>query len=517
VEASFWAVVPPLLTIVLAVITKEVLLALFIGVFTGCMIMSAWYPFLAMEAMAGVIINSLTDHWNIQVLIIIIMLGGLFGLIVRSGGSAAFGKLIGSKIKTRKGAQGASWLLGIMIFFDDYFNVLTNGSVMRPLTDSYNVSRERLSYIIDSTAVGICLIVPLSSWVAFICSLIAESFASTGIQGDPFAVFISCIPYNYYAWLSLLMVILSTFSGLNIGLMAKAEKRAASTGVVCEKTFSGGNADEDEFSSIEQKSGKAVDMIAPIILLISLAVFFMFYTGGLLETYNFIEAFNNMDGMRALIYSISISIVFSMIFYSARRLSRVGESITAFITGAKSMLFVALLLTFAWSIGGICEELKTAEYLLSLLAGNLSGSIVPLLIFVVSIIITVATGATWGTYAIMIPLAVPLAVGMDANVLACITAVIGGGGCGANCSPLADTSILASASAKIRLIDHVKTQLPYSLTCAGIACVGYALSGFFGAGSSPFAPLAAVFVLLIGAVVAHDLRDSDIRKPGDGY
>lgn len=496
-EVGFWAIVPPLLTIVLAIITKEVLLSLFIGVFTGCMIIVGGSPLSAMEKMVEIVVAKLTDPWNMQVLIIVILLGGLIGLLTRSGGSTAFGNLLGRRIKTKKGAQGTTWLIGLFIFFDDYFNALTNGAIMRPISDKFGVSREKLSYIIDSTAVGICLVVPLSSWVAFLCSLIADSYATAGVEQDAFKAFLMCIPYNYYAWLSIIMVIVVVYLGLDFGPMAKAEKRTLETGALCDKTFSGGGADEDDFSSIEQKQGGAVDLLAPILLLIVLALCFMLYTGGFFESFSVLDAVNNMDGMLALTYAVSISVIFAIIFYSIRRLSKVSESISAFVVGTKSMLFVVILLAFAWSIGGVGDELNTAGFVASLFVGNVPPFLVAFIIFVFSCVMTFSTGATWGTYAIMIPLAVPLAFAMDINVYACIAAVIGGGGFGNHCSPLADTAILSSAAANIRHTDHINTQIPYSVTCATVACIGFLISGFIDNWVVPMIVVLGLFLLAV--------------------
>jgi Na+/H+ antiporter NhaC len=477
-EVGFWAIVPPLLTIALAIATKEVLLSLFIGVYTGCLIIVGWNPLAGFEKMVEIILAKLTDPWNMQVLIIVILLGGMIGLLTRSGGSTAFGNLLGRRIKTKKGAQGTTWLLGLLIFFDDYFNALTNGAIMRPISDKFGVSREKLSYIIDSTAVGICLVVPLSSWVAFICSLIADSYATAGVEMDSFKAFLMCIPFNYYAWLSIIMVIVVVYLGLDFGPMAKAEKRTAETGALCDKTFSGGGADEDDFSSIAQMKGGAIDLLAPILLLIVLALTFMLYTGGFFTSFSVLDAVNNMDGMLALTYAIFIAVLFAIVFYQIRGLSKISDSIAAFVVGTKSMLFVVILLAFAWSIGGVGDELDTAGYVSSLFVGNVPPFLVALIIFVFSCVMTFSTGATWGTYAIMIPLAVPLALAMDISVYACIAAVIGGGGFGNHCSPLADTAILSSAASNIRHTDHIKTQIPYSVTCACVACVGFLISGF---------------------------------------
>lgn len=507
-DYGFWAVIPPLLTIVLAIITKEVLLSLFIGVFTGCMILTSGNPIHSIVKMVEVFVGTydengnlipgaVTDPWNMMVLMIIILLGGLIGLMVRSGGSAAFGALLGRRIKSRKGAQGTTWLIGMLIFFDDYFNALTNGAIMRPISDSYGVSREKLSYIIDSTAVGICLVVPLSSWVAFICSLIGDSYTRAGLEGDPFKVFLTAIPYNYYAWLAILMVLVVVYFNLDFGPMAKAEKRTIETGKLCDKTFSGGGADEDDYSTIEQANGKPIDLLAPILLLIVCAFIFMLFTGGFFENWDLMDAVNNMDGMLAITYSFGISVVFAILFYAIRGLSTITESIAAFVTGTKSIIYVLMLLAFAWAIGGVGEELDTAGYMVQIFQGNIPAFLTPVFIFIIACVMTFSTGATWGTYAIMIPLAVPLGVAMDVSVLACVTAVIGGGGFGNHCSPLADTAILSSAASNIRHTDHIKTQIPYSVTCALVACVGYIISGFV---DNWFIPLIVVFGLFIVVV-----------------
>ena len=502
-DFGFWSVVPPLLTIVLAITTKEVLMSLFIGVFSGALIYSSWNPLDAMESMVQFIVYDALVYidegsaWNMQVIVICMLLGGLIGLLVRSGGSTAFGKLLEKRIKTKKGAQGMTWLIGMLIFFDDYFNALTNGAIMRPISDKFGISREKLSYIIDSTAVGICLVVPLSSWVAFICSLIAGAYSDQGQPVDSFQVFLHVIPYNYYAWLSLIMVLVVVYLNLDFGPMAKAEKRTIETGALCDKTFSGGAADDDDFSSIEQADGKAIDLLAPIILLIILALNFMLYTGGFYNGASVLEAVQQMDGVLALVYSTSITVVASIIWYRVRKLSKVTDSIAAFVVGAKSMVFVFILLSFAWGIGSVCAYLETAEYLSSLFVGNVPGFIMPLIIFAFACLMTFSTGASWGTYAIMIPLAVPLALQMDVSEYACIAAVIGGGGFGNHCSPLADTAILSSAASNIRHTDHIKTQIPYSVTCAAAACVGFLLSGFMDNPLIPMIVVLGVFVVSV--------------------
>lgn len=499
-EVGFWSVVPPLITIILAIITKEVLLSLCIGVFGGCLIIASWNPLYGFEKMIEIITAKLTDPWNMQVILIVILLGGLIGLLTRSGGSRAFAELISKKTTTRRGAQGTAWIMGLLIFFDDYFNALTCGAVMRPVSDRFKVSREKLSYIIDSTAVGICLLVPVSSWVAFVTSLIAGSYETAGIQQDAFQGFLSSVPYNFYAWLSIIMVGVVVYLSLDYGPMAKAEKRTIETGKLCDETFSGGDADEDDFSAIRQADGKALDLLLPVIVLISGAFVFMLYTGGFFNAetrFDFMGAINNMNGTLALVYAIFLTDILAIGFYKIRKLSSIKESISALVTGAKSMIFVLILLAFAWAIGGIGDELDTGGYVASLFSNAVPGFMVPVIVFAFSCMMAFSTGASWGTYAVMMPIAIPLAVALNADVSACIAAVIGGGGFGNHCSPLADTAILSSAGANIRHIDHINTQIPYSVTCASVAAVSYILAGIM---KSPVIPMVVCLVLFIAVV-----------------
>lgn len=497
-DVGFWSLVPPLLTIALAIITKEVLLSLVIGVYAGCLIMTDWSPFVAFQEMIHLIVEKLTTPWNMQVLVLLIMLGGLIGIMIKSGGSIAFGNWISSKIHSRKGVQGATWGIGLLIFFDDYFNCLTNGAIMRPVSDKAKVSREKLSYLIDSTAVGICLIAPVSSWVAFIASIIAESFRNYEIDMDGFQAFLQCVPYNFYAWLSMLMVACVIIFGIDFGPMAKAEVRTKTTGQLCNATFSGGEADEDDFSSIEVSEGRPYHLLIPILSFIAFTVVFMLYTGGFFKSFDILDAISNMDGMISLVYAVFLSVLIAIILSAITKVSNISESFAAFVIGGKSMLFVILLLTLAWSIGGICDNLTTGDYVAGLLEGNVPNFIVPVIIFIFAYLITFSTGATWGTFAIMIPVAVPMAMAIDPNLLfVYIASSLAGGGGGAHCSPIADTSILSSCAANIKLIDHIKTQAPYSLTIAVISCIGYALVGAMNMYIIPVMIMLGIFIVTI--------------------
>lgn len=507
-DYGFWSVVPPLLTIALAIITKEVLLSLFIGIYTGCFIAAGCNPLGAVEEMSNMMIGSyddeenviagvLSDPGDVQIIVIVVLLGGLIGLLVQSGGSRAFGEMIVSKVKTPKGAQVVTWAMGMLIFFDDYFNALTTGSVMRPVNDKMGISREKTSYIVDSTAAGICVISPISSFIAFTCSLIYAAYKDSNLEGNAYTEFLKTIPYNYYAWLALFMVLIVVLLKLDFGPMAKAEKRARETGMVCEKTFAGGDADEDDFAAIEPANGKAWHLIAPVVTLVVLDAVLILYTGGFFSGASFLDAIKDMDGMKALMFAIMFTLILTFLMLTLTRLVKFGVAMQAFIVGTKSIIYVIIMLAFAWGIGEVSTALGTAEYVISLIGESFPTAILPLIIFGVACIMTFATGAEWGTWAIMVPIAVPLAVSTGINPVICISAVLGGGLYGGHCSPLSDMIVLTSASCNVRHIDHVKTQVPYSTVCACCAAVGYICSGFMG---NWYIPLAVTFATFFVAV-----------------
>ena len=535
-EGTFWSLVPPILTIILAVWTKEVILSLFIGVYLGCLMLTSWNPLYSLVKLFQLICDPYGDNHelmdpddiysgnaydsgvfvnpeNMQILILVTLLGGLIGLFVKTGGSQAFGDMLQNKIKTKTGAQLITWGIGLLIFFDDYFNAMTNGNVMRPVTDRYNISREKLSYIVDSTSVGICLISPISSWVAFLAGLIATEFAKNPEYADEnsFISFIKCIPYNYYAILSILMVLIVILLKLDYGPMAKAEKRAAETGKVCEATFgsTGDEDDEDEegdFDSIKPSDkGNVAIFIIPIVVLIVLALVLILWSGGFFDWNkgNIIGAVNDMDGMKALITAIATTTILVVIWGAIGRIVNPLAAVSAWVVGCKSMMYVILLLALAWSLGDICDQLDTAGFLTASL-GALPQAVIILLIFAIACVLTFTTGAAFATYPIMIPIAVPLAFATGVSPYAMIAAVIGGGGYGNHTSPLADTCILSSSSSNIRHTDHVKTQIPYSTLCAGAAAVGYVVSGIMG--DNFVVPLlVALGVFFVGVIVLSKL------------
>ena len=426
---GFLSLLPPLIAITLAIITKEVLLSLFIGILAGGFILTGYAPVDTMIRVFEIIQKSVADPelWNIKVILVVVLLGGLVGLLNKSGGSVAFAGWVAQRIHSRKGAQGAAWIMGIIVFFDDYFNSLTIGTVMRPVTDRFKVSREKLAYILDSTAAPVCILAPVSSWVAYVVSLIAAGFTAAGITDQPFSAFLQCVPYNFYAWLAILMVGTIIFTKVEYGPMAEVEKRALTTGKTYDDTHAG--ASDDDFKDMEvSDKASVIDLVLPVVLLFAASVFFMIYTGGYFGSEKTIgEAFHETDAAASLIYGSFISLLSGIILYRARKSVTVTDSMAAMVVGMKSMFVAVCLLIMAWTIGGVCEALGTGAYLGSLIGSSIPGSVIPVLIFLFSCFTAFSTGASWGTFAIMMPIAIPLAVATDANVSACIAAVLGGG------------------------------------------------------------------------------------------
>lgn len=512
---GFLSIIPPIIAITLAIVTKEVLLSLFIGVLSGGLILSAFAPLQAMIKTFEIICKSVADPelWNIKVILVVVMLGGLVGLLNKSGGSKAFAGWVSNRIHSRRGAQSATWIMGILIFFDDYFNSLTIGTVMRPATDRYKISREKLAYILDSTAAPVCILAPVSSWVAYVSSLIASGFKTEGIQEQPFSAFLHSIPYNFYAWTAILMVGLVIFTKIEFGPMAQAEKRAVTTGKTYDTSQQGASDDDFKYMAISRK-GHIMDLLVPVGILFAGSIFFMIYTGGYFGSEKTIgEAFHETDAASSLIYGTFFAIVGGIILFRARKSVMITDSINAMVIGMKSMFVAVCLLVMAWTIGSVCSELGTGQYLGSLIGDNVPGSVIPVAIFLFSCFTAFSTGASWGTFAIMIPIAIPLAVATDANMSACIAAVLGGGVFGDHCSPLADTTILSSTGAACNHMDHVKTQIPYAMTVAVCAAVGFLLAGILHTPFIPWITTLVLFSLLL--VILHKFWGSDIQEELD--
>jgi Na+/H+ antiporter NhaC len=439
-------------------------------------------------------IGQLTDSWNMGILIFLVVLGAMVILMNRAGGSAAFGRWAAEHIKSRVGAYLATIALGCLIFIDDYFNCLTVGSVMRPLTDKHNISRPKLAYLIDATAAPICIIAPISSWAAAVSGFV------DGVNG--LALFVSSIPYNFYALLTITMMLTLSVMNFDFGPMKKAEAES-NTAKESEKevyaSLTGADpAPEDKISS----KGTVLHLVGPVIVLIISCVIGMIYTGGFFDGTGFVDAFAGSDASVGLVYGSVVALILTIVFYLATRVLSFRECMTAIPEGFKSMVPAILILTFAWTLKSMTDSLGAADYVAGIVessAGNLI-VLLPAIVFLVGCFLAFATGTSWGTFGILIPIVVSVFGGNMDNTLmvVSISACMAGAVCGDHCSPISDTTIMASAGAQCDHIAHVNTQLPYAITAAAISLVCYLLTGvFFMAGIAPIIMLPVGIVLTV--------------------
>lgn len=487
-EFGWLSIVPPLVAIILAIVTKEVIIALFFGAFSGMLIYTGGNLLTTFTETFELIVYKMADgEWNARILLTVALLGALVGLLSKSGASLHFAETAQKRVKTKRGAQLTTVLAGIFIFFDDYFNCLTVGSVMRPVTDRFRISREKLAYLIDSTAAPVCVLFPISTWAAYIFSLIAAEYSKLGQDVSPLTVFVQAVPYNIYAWITLALIAFIAYSGLDFGPMAKAEARVAKAPLPAPVV------------AVAKGSGKATlwDIYVPVFTLIIATIVAMLALGGLFGGATVREAFEATDSATAMMYGVFIAVVVAISMYGARRLLTLSENMEAIIEGMKSMMISIVVLTLAWSIGGVTEKLGTGDFVATLVTGNIPTFLLPLVAFLTACVIAFATGTSWGTFAIMLPIAVPMAVASGLHIPMLIGAVLAGGVFGDHCSPISDTTILSSTGADCNHIEHVRTQLPYALLAAGAAAVGFIAAGISG---SAWVALGISVALIIGAM-----------------
>lgn len=531
---GMWGIIPPLLTITLAFVTKDVIVSLFLGILSGCVIAAGGNPALALMNATDLFAASLSDGWNIRIFLFCALLGALVGMLSKTGSAQAFGIWVSKKLKTRTGSQFVTFLFGIIVFIDDYFNSLTVGTVMRSINDKNKVSRAKLAYILDSTAAPVCILAPVSSWVVTVMSIVrdAEGFDKLGISDLEF--FIRAVPYNLYALTTLLMVACIIFFKRDFGPMRASELSAQKTGVLWnEEKYGVISGDIKEEKTVR---AKAIDMLFPIVLLIVCAlVFFPLVTylnavdgeniSSLMQAMHSMslrEAFINTDSSYALFYAIIFTLVFTYVYYLARRLMNLKEASQAVRDGIKSMIPALIILVMAWSIGTVIRSspadggLGLGRYLSEAVVG--SGFplwIIPAVVFVLSAVIAFATGTSWGTFGIMIPLVMPIVVGLIQgqgqnpseslnSVFICISAVLGGAVFGDHASPISDTTILSSTGASCPHLEHVATQMPYALFAALCSFAGFIAGGIF---MNPLASWAAVLIIfMLGMIILPKLR-----------
>ncbi|NCA91791.1 Na+/H+ antiporter NhaC family protein [bacterium] len=504
-EATLWALVPPIIAIILALITKQVYISLFAGIFVGGMFFSKGNPIGALETIFEVLASKIGDGWNASILIFLVVLGILVILISKAGGSKAYGDWADKKIKTRNGALLSTMLLGSLIFVDDYFNCLTVGNVMRPVTDKKKISRAKLAYFIDATAAPICIIAPISSWAAAVGSSLE------GVDG--FSVFLKSIPFNLYAWLTIGMMIFLAVSKLDFGAMRKFEKNALEKGDL----FSNDDKAEGDIGQVTPNPrGKVVDLILPIALLIVICVTAMLYTGGLFDGgVNVIDAFANCDAALSLAMGSIATLFITVIYYILRRVVTFKEFAGSIVDGFKAMVPSILILIFAWTLSGICNgdsylNLAGAPQFESLAS---LGWAIPAIFFVVSLFIGFSTGTSWGTFALLLPIATAFLAVDSTLFIVSVSSVLAGAVCGDHISPISDTTIMASAGAQCNHVDHVNTQLPYALTVAAVCFIGYLIGG--ATSSLPYwVSWAITFVISAGLLVALLIGIKVLDKKG---
>ncbi|MCR4717585.1 MAG: Na+/H+ antiporter NhaC family protein [Lachnospiraceae bacterium] len=469
VNESFWALLPSLIAIVLALITKEVYSSLFLGILTGALFWGTFHPVRVLNhVFQDGIITVISDSWNVGILVFLVVLGMMVQLMNKTGGSLAFGRWATSHIKGKVGAQLSTVLLGVLIFIDDYFNCLTVGSVMRPVTDKQRISREKLAYLIDSTAAPICIIAPISSWAAAVAGFVE------GENG--MSLFLKAIPFNFYALLTLVALIVIVTTNISYGPMKKFEKDAMSDDYWSNKEYVGA---EDESLEVNH-NGKVIDMIIPIIILIVACTIGMIYTGGFFSGTSFVDSFANSDASVGLVLGSASALVITIIFYLLRGVITFDDAMGCLPEGFKQMVPAILILVFAWSLKAMTDNLGAAEYVAGVVSNSAAGfqMFLPCIIFLIAIGLSFATGTSWGTFGILIPIVVNCFQNTDYTMMIiAISACMAGAVCGDHCSPISDTTIMSSAGAECEHINHVSTQLPYALTVAAVSAVTYIVAG----------------------------------------
>ncbi len=495
---TFLALLPPIIAIVLALITKEVYMSLFIGILSGSLLYTMFHPVLTVTKTFDTIIAKLADGWNVGILIFLVILGIMVSLINKAGGSAAYGEWAAKKINGRKGASLATFALGAMIFVDDYFNCLTVGSVMRPVTDKSKISRAKLAYLIDATAAPICIIAPISSWAAAVTSVAPE--------GEGLSLFIRSIPYNFYALLTIVMIIAISLMRFDYGPMKKHELNAKNGDLFT----TGKEENETEVATTSAKKGKVLDLVLPVVVLIVSCVMGMVYTGGFFDGVDFITAFSDCDASVGLVLGSFIALAFTFIYYLATRRLTFKELTDSFTEGFKAMVPAIMILTFAWTLSGITMDLGAKVFVAEFVRANAAGLtwLLPAIVFVIAIGLAFSTGTSWGTFGILLPIVCAVFPGGGELMIISISACLAGAVCGDHCSPISDTTIMASAGAQCNHINHVSTQLPYALTVAAVSFFAFLFAGLVQSWWIAL-PVSAIVMVIVLFVIKYITASKD--------
>lgn len=491
-HATFWALVPAIVAIGLALITKEVYSSLFVGILMGALLYSGFqFELTITHIFSDGIIGVLSDSYNVGILVFLVILGAMVSLMNKAGGSAAFGQFAANHIKNRVGAQLATILLGVLIFIDDYFNCLTVGSVMRPVTDKFKVSRTKLAYLIDATAAPVCIIAPISSWAAAVTGFVEGE--------DGFSIFIRAIPYNFYAILTIVMMVGMALMRTEFGRMREHEQNAVRKGDLF--TTPGRPYENAKEEKISVKGG-VIDLLIPIVALIVCCVIGMIYTGGFFEGAGFVEAFSNSDASLGLTLGSFFGLLITIVLYQIRRVLSFKECMDCIPEGFRAMVPAILILTFAWTLKAMTDSLGADLYVAGLVETSAGAflNFLPAIIFIVGCFLAFATGTSWGTFGILIPIVVAVFQNGDPQMMIMsISACMAGAVCGDHCSPISDTTIMASAGAQCEHVNHVTTQLPYAVVAAVVSFVTYIVAGFV---KSAWIALPVGIVLMLGVLFA---------------
>ena len=488
---TIWALLPPVIAIALALITKEVYSSLFVGILVGGLLYSNFgFEGTVLHVFSDGIVSVLSDSYNVGILVFLVILGTLVCLMNKAGGSAAFGRWAQTHIKSRVGAQLATVVLGCLIFIDDYFNCLTVGSVMRPVTDKHRISRAKLAYLIDATAAPVCIIAPISSWAAAVAGFAEE--------GQGLNLFIRAIPFNFYALLTVVMMVGMALMKVEFGTMAVFEENAMENGDL----FSGPNPYASMDEEVDESHGRVIDLVLPIVVLVACCVIGMIYSGGFFSGAGFVEAFSNSDASVGLMLGSAFALVFTFVYYLIRRAMSFRDMMGCIPEGFKAMVPAILILTFAWSLKAMTDSLGAKYFVRDFVQGSAASMqmFLPAIVFLIGCLLAFATGTSWGTFGMLIPI-VQNVFSMD-NPLAivCISACMAGAVCGDHCSPISDTTIMASAGAQCDHVNHVSTQLPYAITAAAVSFVSYIIAGFIPNAFIAL-PIAIVLMLVTLAVI----------------
>ena len=491
-SATIWSILPPVIAIVLALITKEVYMSLLIGILSGALLYTKFNVISTVETTFQIMGDKIGG--NADILIFLVLLGILVALITKSGASRAYGEWASKSIKSKKGSLLATAALGVLIFVDDYFNCLTVGTVMRPVTDRYKVTRAKLAYIIDSTAAPVCIIAPISSWAAAVGSSLPE-----GSSLDGFTLFLQTIPFNFYALFTLVFVLFIILTGIDYSKMKVVEESG-------DMGIEESSKEQEEEISLK---GKVIDLILPIIVLIVSCIAMMLYTGGIMEGANIVDAFANCSSARSLVMGSFIALVITFLFYIPRKVISFNDFCGCFVAGFKAMTSAVMILCLAWTLSGICsaDYLDIGGFVSTVIGGNaMVAMLLPLLFFLVALGLAFATGTSWGTFGILIPIALAIFGEASGMIPVCVAAILSGAVCGDHISPISDTTILSSAGAQCKHIEHVDTQIPYALTVCIPCAVGFLTAGLTSNGFIGLAAGAVVLAVIFGVLLVNNKK-----------